>query len=329
MLFSVCVTGFLTVFQAVNTNSVPEYEIEDEMLDAGLYMQQYTYNLFKLDSLFLSRDLETEEETTEPLREVTVIDAGEKLTFYSKDMTVKQFLEENYIVLGEQDSLNVSEELLLSEVEKIEINRVGVSLQTEIQYTNFKTKTSRVYFLAAINQIPANVEGVKGKTKLTYRCTYENGKLVDKQLVSKNKISNPVDAINYVVYTPEWERYGLDMSYVVGTAQYRSTAYSSEQKNLSYCTAMGYHTDYGIAAVSYKNPGAVRMGMWVYVSCPGLNFDYGYAYVCDTSHSSSNDWMDLHFETVREAKKWGRRNITVYILSGKPPFVDEPERFKR
>ena len=306
-----------------------EYLPDDEQRDAGYYMQQYTYSLFQLDDLFLGKDVATENLVTDPLVEVTVIDGGVRSTYYSDDMTVGEFLEKNYFSLGLEDSLSVEPETMLSECGEITINRVGYSLQTEIKYTNYKTVTYRVFFLAAINRIPADTTGRKGQTRVTYRCKYVDGILVEKELVNSVKLSNPVNAVKYIVYHPEWEKKGLDMSYVVDVCEYGSTAYSSQQKNLSFCTAMGYHTDYGIAAVSHKNPGKVKMGMWIYVVDANTGFEYGYTYVCDTSGSSNPNWIDLHFDTVAEARKWGRRRVKIYILSGRPDFVDPPERYKK
>ncbi len=305
------------------------YGEDPELVAAGLYMQQYTYNLFQLDSLFISKDTETEELTTEPQYAVVVNDAGVRSTYYSRNKTVKEFFEDQYISLGEEDSMNVGYDDLVADCGEIEINRVGYSLQTEIQYTNYKTETYRVYFLAAINRIPEDTSGRRGQTRVSYRCKYVDGELVEKVQVNKTVISRPVNEVKYIVYHPEWEPYGLDESYVVKTVVYGSTAYSSQQKNLGECTAMGYQTDYGIAAVSYRNPGEIRMGDWVYVECVGLDFDYGYAYVCDTSHSYNPTWMDLHFDTVHEARVWGRRQIKVHLLSGRPDFVDPPERYKK
>ncbi len=322
------VTSFFAISFGNKSESV--YYAEDpELIAAGLYMQQYTYNLFQLDSLFIAKDTETEELTTDMQYAVVVNDAGVRTTYYSRNKTVREFFEEQYIALGEEDSMNVDYEALISDCGEIEISRVGYSLQTEIQYTNYKTETYRVYFLAAINRIPEDTAGRKGQTRVSYRCKYVDGELVEKVQVNKTVISRPVNEVKYVVYHPEWEPYGLDESYVIKTVEYGSTAYSSQQKNLGFCTAMGYHTDYGIAAVSYRNPGEVRMGDWVYVECVGLDFDYGYAYVCDTSHSYNPTWMDLHFDTVHEARVWGRRQIRVHILSGRPDFVDPPERYKK
>ncbi|MBQ2946211.1 MAG: G5 domain-containing protein [Clostridia bacterium] len=322
-------TALAMVFVGAGNKRLPEYEMSPEFFEAGIYMQQYTYNLFKLDSLFISKDTETEELTTEPQYAVVVNDAGVRSTYYSKDKTVEAFFEDQYISLGEEDSMNVEYTDLISQCGEIEINRVGYSLQTEIQYTAYKTETYRVFFLAAVNRIPEDTAGRRGQTRVSYRCKYVDGELVEKVQVNKTVISRPVNEVKYVIYHPEWEPYGLDMSYVVKTVEYGSTAYSSQQKNLGECTAMGYQTDYGIAAVSYRNPGEIRMGDWVYVECIGLDFDYGYAYVCDTSHSYNPTWMDLHFDTVYEARVWGRRRIRVHLLSGRPDFVDPPERYKR
>ncbi|MBQ3823962.1 MAG: G5 domain-containing protein [Clostridia bacterium] len=310
-------------------SSAAEYEPDAAGRESGAYMQQYTYSLFQLGELFVAGDPATDNLAESSLIEKVVVDGGVRSTFYSEDMTVGEFFDKNFITLGVEDTVSVEEDVMLSDCGEIEINRVGYSLQTEIKYTNFRTTTYRVWFLAAINRVPGDTAGRKGQTKLTYKCKYVDGKLVEKELLSSVKLSNPKDAVRYVVYHPEWEAHGLDMSYVVDVVEYGSTAYSSQQKNLSFCTAMGYHTDYGIAAVSHKNPGAVRMGSWIYVVDAKTGFEYGYTYVCDTSGSSNPTWIDLHFDTVAEARAWGRRRVKIYILSGRPSFVDPPERYKK
>lgn len=84
-----------------------------------------------------------------------------------------------------------------------------------------------------------------------------------------------------------------------------ATGYSPRQPDLDYTTATGARARHGVIAV---DPDVIPLGTRVYV--PG----YGHAVAADTGGAIDGRRIDLCFETVGEALRWGRRTVTVIVL---------------
>jgi 3D (Asp-Asp-Asp) domain-containing protein len=84
-----------------------------------------------------------------------------------------------------------------------------------------------------------------------------------------------------------------------------ATGYSPEEPGLDHTTATGARAKHGVIAV---DPHVIRLGTHVYV--PG----YGYAVAADTGGAIKGRRIDLCYDTVGEAIRWGRRHITIIIL---------------
>lgn len=70
-------------------------------------------------------------------------------------------------------------------------------------------------------------------------------------------------------------------------------------------TANGMHAGYGVVAV---DPRIIPLGTKLYVE------GYGFCIAADTGGAIKGNRIDLCFETYREAKNYGRRTVTVYII---------------
>lgn len=84
-----------------------------------------------------------------------------------------------------------------------------------------------------------------------------------------------------------------------------ATGYSPQQPDLDYVTATGARAQRGVIAV---DPGTIPLGTHVYV--PG----YGYAVAADTGGAIDGRRIDLCYDTVAEAMRWGRRSVTIIVL---------------
>ncbi len=70
-------------------------------------------------------------------------------------------------------------------------------------------------------------------------------------------------------------------------------------------TASGLKAGYGVAAV---DPHYIRLKTPLYVA------DYGYAIAADKGGAIKGNKIDLCFDTYEEAVRFGKKNVTVYIL---------------
>lgn len=83
-----------------------------------------------------------------------------------------------------------------------------------------------------------------------------------------------------------------------------TTGYSAEQPGLNDTTATGARARHGVVAVDAS---VIPLGTRIYV--PG----YGHAIAADTGGAVRGNHVDLCFDTVEEARAWGRRPVTIII----------------
>ena len=107
-----------------------------------------------------------------------------------------------------------------------------------------------------------------------------------------------------------------------------ATAYdpSPESNGVEWAgeTALGWRTRYGIVAV---DPKVIALRSLIYVD------GYGFAWAGDTGGDIKGKRIDLCYNTTREALRWGRRKVRVYILGARPwpnfkPPADQAEKIK-
>jgi 3D (Asp-Asp-Asp) domain-containing protein len=101
-------------------------------------------------------------------------------------------------------------------------------------------------------------------------------------------------------------------SYAHMTYDMESTAYdpSPESNSLEWAgiTALGWRTRYGIVAV---DPKVIPLRSLVFIE------GYGLAWAGDTGGDIKGKRIDLCYNTTKQAMRWGRRKIKVYILGTK------------
>ena len=57
------------------------------------------------------------------------------------------------------------------------------------------------------------------------------------------------------------------------------------------------------------------MGSKLYITTPNGNIVYGTAVAADTGGAIKGNKVDLYYNTYNECIQFGRRNVTVYVLS--------------
>jgi len=74
-------------------------------------------------------------------------------------------------------------------------------------------------------------------------------------------------------------------------------------------TAIGDKAGYGCIAIDDEN-GPLKMGQMVYIEGYGIG-------KCNDRGSAIKDWkIDLCFNTIEEAREWGRKLVKVYLIEG-------------
>ena len=84
-----------------------------------------------------------------------------------------------------------------------------------------------------------------------------------------------------------------------------ATGYSADEPGAASNTRTGHRVQRGVIAV---DPKVIPLGTRVYI--PG----YGWAIASDTGGLIKGNRIDLCYDTLREANRWGRRHVTIIIL---------------
>jgi 3D (Asp-Asp-Asp) domain-containing protein len=99
-----------------------------------------------------------------------------------------------------------------------------------------------------------------------------------------------------------------------------ATAYTAGCEGCSGITKTGTHAVHGVVAV---DPRIIPLGTKLYV--PG----YGRALAGDTGGDIQGHRIDLCFDSTREAQRFGRRAIVVYVVRAGERTVRAPARGER
>jgi uncharacterized protein YabE (DUF348 family) len=147
------------------------------------------------------------------------------------------------------------------------------------------------------------VEGRNGIVEHVYRLVYEDGRLVRKEKVSSRVVRQAQPRVVRVGrgYVPSRGELARRPSLVVV-----ATAYAPNHgRGVDGVTATGLPARRGVVAV---DPRVIPLGSIVYVE------DYGVAIAADTGGAIRGNRVDVCFDTPREAYRWGRRTVRLYIL---------------
>lgn len=127
--------------------------------------------------------------------QVTLVVDGATKTCLTQAHTVKDFLEEENVELGDLDRVRPGVSSSLSEGAKVVVQRVevreltvteSVAFETEVTYSNSMTVgTSQII-----------TEGINGKKRVTYQVTYVDGKEESREAIEEEILA---EAVNQVV----------------------------------------------------------------------------------------------------------------------------------
>jgi 3D (Asp-Asp-Asp) domain-containing protein len=143
--------------------------------------------------------------------------------------------------------------------------------------------------------------GRDGRAERRYEVTYYDGVERSRKLLGEAVTAYPRPHVITVSTRTLASRHGRARRAIDMVA----TAYSSEQSGIKNSTAIGLRTGQGAVAV---DPNVIPLGSRLYIE------GYGFAIAGDTGGAIRGRRIDLGFDTLREARKFGRRKVTVHIL---------------
>lgn len=239
---------------------------------------------------------------------ITIVDADRQWTEFTTEKTVGDLIrkESEKFSLSKLDRVNPPLNTPLRDKMEIQISRITFKDETKIE------KISPDYKIITDSELPRGKTvtvnaGKPGTKEITYRKFYVNGKLTQTQKVKERIIDKPETGVKKVgsrVITIS--RSGYRGKRVL---EMEATAYDagplSTGKSADGITATGVKAKFGIVAV---DPKVIPLGTKLFIE------GYGYAIAADTGGAIKGLRIDLFFESRKEALKFGRRKVKVYIL---------------
>jgi len=248
------------------------------------------------------------------VNKITVQLGGKTFAYYTFASTVKDVLEEVGVTgpfglskkpasLAEGETISyfcVSEELAASVQDDMVIQIYRDSIMKSSEDITVASPVRRKWdiFMGADDERVME-PGKPGLMQNTFLSFYRDGKLKWKEKVYSKMIVEPLTRViasgSYADVSRQVVKYnGRPLGF-------EATAYALTGSR----TAMGAKTRRGIVAV---DPRVIPLGTHMFIK------GYGYAVAADTGGAIKGRRVDLFFKSKRDAVKWGRRPVDIYIL---------------
>jgi uncharacterized protein YabE (DUF348 family) len=241
---------------------------------------------------------------------VTVAVDNEEKDILSAEENIDTMLKAEGIALGDLDKLNLDKEAKLTEGMKIDVVRVEIKELSETEAIAFNTVVKPNSSLSN-TQRKVTQEGKEGEKKTTFSVTYENGKEVLRKIVSEVVAKNPTEKIIVQGTYPTMPiSRGGDAVPYSKVIKVKSTAYSPTGGRTTAYTATGrkaVRNPEGYSTIAV-DPTVIPYGTKLFVQ------GYGFAIAADCGSAIKGNFIDVFFDTKREALNWAVKYVNLYIL---------------
>lgn len=161
-------------------------------------------------------------------------------------------------------------------------------------------------------------KGTKGMLKEEIMISYHDGEEVRRESIKEEMLEAPVNrvvsrgTIDFIETSRGQVRFkkALNMSATAYDVTFESTGKNPDHPQYGI-TRSGTKVRPGVVAV---DPKVIPLGTKLYVKSLDGNADYGFASAEDTGGAIKGNKIDLYFESPEDVKKYGRKNVLVYVL---------------
>lgn len=211
----------------------------------------------------------------------------------SREDTVGDVLNEIGFKVGKYDIVEPGLDEKVNDETDIRIQRVTKEKEQVEEVTSFKTVKEDY---AELDRGTSEVAqpGKKGKDLVTYLVTYTSGKETAREEIDRETIKKPVDEIVHV---------GI-REHINGFAYTRKETFQATAYTGGGHTATGTRARVGEIAV---DPRVIPLGTTVYVE------GFGPLRAEDTGGAIKGHIIDIYMSSNSACRRWGRRNVTVYL----------------
>ncbi len=269
--------------------------------------------------------------TVEADCEVTLTVDGDTVTVIAKGATVESFLNDMGVVLSEDDVVTPSPDTIISDCTEIVVQRVEYKEETTTEIIDYGFVSEETSSLKS-GTSKIKQYGIEGERTIISRNKYVDGVLTESEVISDEVTREPQDQIKligtgYVASTPSYSKPsgGASVNNAAGTftdASGNTVSYTKKLTGSStaYYAAPGALTATGVPAYLggvAVNPNVIPYGSKLYIVASDGSVCYGYATAVDTGGALMSGYVlvDVYFPTYNQCVNWGRRNVTVYVLS--------------
>ena len=231
--------------------------------------------------------------------------------------TVSDAIKLAGITLDEHDIVNLPLNTVLNGTTYIDVT--DISFMTEVVSQKIPYTSKRVYSQKLANT-SVTTKGVEGEKQVTMVTKLVNGVASSTEIVSESIVKPAVQEVITVgtkkvisELTPsspiELDANGNPVNYVKKVTV-QATAYTESNR---WHSASGVYLKPGHVAI---NTNLYKYGTKFYIKSSDGSYIYGYAVAADTGGfvNSRPTNFDLFFNTEAECRKFGRRNIEVWVL---------------
>lgn len=237
---------------------------------------------------------------------VHVLVDGKSIDTESAAPSVGDLLADLSVVLGPKDVVSVDTAAAVVADMEIQIvrraERVDIS-QEEIPF-DLVRQEDRSMMAGETREIQSGAPGLKEVKRITY---LEDGNEVGSEVVEENVLKEPVSRIVAYGTGGVVSRGGRDYRYsrrLVLTATGYTAGLESNPQGNGY-TYTGMRAEYGVVAV---DPRVIPLYTRLYIE------GYGPAIAADIGGAIQGNRIDLCFNSLAEARAFGVRPVTVYVL---------------
>ena len=250
--------------------------------------------------------------------EVKLIDGDIESSIFTVEQTVEHILDSQNIEINEFDILEPSLETLVTEGTDIKITRIKKEIVYETYEIPYKTVTK---FTDELDHGKTRKvqEGTNGLKEKKYEVIYENGLEAKRVILEETDKIVAVDEViekgtSGFIVTSRGETRRYSDVYVMQASAYTAGYESTGKKpgDPYYgITKSGTQVRPGVVAV---DPKVIPLGSRLYIESMDGKVSYGIAYAEDTGSSIKGNKIDIYFENLADAKRFGRRQLKVYVL---------------
>jgi uncharacterized protein YabE (DUF348 family) len=248
---------------------------------------------------------------------LTVTADGEQMRVLTAADTLKEALKETGITIGTEDIVEPNIGSPVKSDMEVKVVRVTYDRITEEREVPFET------IVNYNDQMDKGIEkvaekGENGKVQEEILIAYHDGDEVIRLKVNQEVLKEPTDQIvergtRDIIATSRGDvrfKKAIYMSATAYDATFESTGKNPDHP-LYGITRSGTRVRPGVVAV---DPKVIPLGTKLYVKSLDGSADYGFASAEDTGGAIKGNKIDLYYESPEVVRKFGRKNVLVYIL---------------